>query len=1489
MSSSLLQLVRDTDAQYRHQQQQQYQQQLHLQRNSSVQPSSPTTSNPFPVHNTSILTLSPVQHSPTHSYSHHSPHSPPHSAADDDWAGSFGSGYRRRVKAAFDENMRRMELRMEERMEEMKEEMRAEMQRELRRTTHRGSVKSEEQKEQLEGAEDETAREEVVRLREQVRDLKKRVVQVLVREETREKQADDTQHLLHQLVGQPSTLTSDLSSTVLAMKQEATAQQSQLDRLDRQLAQLSHTTSSSPLTLHATSNTLGVAASAVWPSGLGLEATASASQTLATRTARLETELTSVAHALNDQVATLSSSLSSLTASTSSLLSSSLQPIRAALKPLQGVSEEVGAVQRRLTVAEEEGRRARVRQEEDWAMLRQWMDKMRDERDSERSERRAAAAPAEQSTHSGRDEEIERSKLRWKWIEDERRDKEREDRREREDRQRALADDRHSHSQHLNQLMEEARDGVKRAIREQSEGWERKVREVVREEWRREREDGKHDAMRLTLERVERRLDEAGECYRDVSNEVHAVKDGLYQLKQHINAQLAEARVSAHRSAPAATASAPLPPQTINIHASSPPPFPSPVTLSTHVPSQPASSQLASVASTAAGVSELLAAMRAQGLLSAQSAAPTATYPMPPSPSLSTTAIAAPSAVSASTPAVLPPMASAPAAVNAPVAVPSTNLSNTPTVSSGATSTQRSSFTAFAKPLDVTDVLTGKPAQPSPTTSSPPSSRTSRHASLSALNATDALTFAEQQQRDKVAQEERVRLAGLAVEQRIAAEQAKAVEEERRRREADEKLQAELQQQAKEKAAQEQRDRDEKQKAELEQKSRAAERLKAETEEKARAERRVQEEKEKADRLRLAAESEEKRRLIEKTRAEAIVTAAAESAKSLAVAPSLPAAATIPSSTPWLQEDSAELSVLARNLPIVARSEKRTTIALVLTPLPSSAHLPFRSLDVTNDAQLHTAGQYDIEHTLLLAPISSFAPEAGLQCRLTVVERSRDGVEECVAVCVLDVSEVWKRKGSFFPLSVSGETAWQQQQLTSKRTSLMIKLQQATSATISQLRERGKQTMVDPESNGDRTSHTAVSGMAVSSKPAAAPSSLAPLPLVSASGAALSAIVRAPHASALTKLDKAAFVPMTGSSASALSTSSQAASTASLSSPSSSTTSSFPVKNSSESPSQSSATSAAAASSSRAFSFNQPPTITAAKQPAAAITADISSSSSEEDSEDEVEVTRSTVQANDANKPTTSSTATPRSLLSPATSTPAAQPPSSTILSSMRQAAGPTPAAVTVTKPAAPVRAAVDSDESSSDDDDDAPAPAPVSRRAATVGITVRAVARPTPAPAPAQVAAPDGSPKADAKPASGTIISAPASTAQQPANSVPLSKPAPPSSTSSTLSSPAVATSKQPSIADDKKPSGSLSAPLSRPVFTPASSSSLASLRGLPPAVSSARPPVGPASTLTGRAPASGGKPGARVVSDDELSIEANDDEGADLELDFDDDEEQF
>ena len=336
-SPSLLQLVRDTDAQYRQQQQQQYQQQLHLQRNSSVQPASPTTSNPFPVHNTSFLALSPLPHSPTHSYSQPSPRAIHQSAAvaDDEWT----SGYKRRVKAAFDENMRRMELRMDERMEEMRDEMRAEMQRELRRATSRsssGKLDREEQKEQLAGRDDETTREEVVRLREQVRDLKKRMVQVMVREESREKQADDTQHVLHQLLGQPSALTSDLSATVSAMKQEVTAQQSQLDRLDRQFAQLVHNTASSPLTLHATSNSLGAAASAVWPSGLGLEGTVTASQTLSTRLTRLETELTSVTHALNDQVATLSSSLSSLTASTSSLLSSSLQPIRAAFKAVAG-------------------------------------------------------------------------------------------------------------------------------------------------------------------------------------------------------------------------------------------------------------------------------------------------------------------------------------------------------------------------------------------------------------------------------------------------------------------------------------------------------------------------------------------------------------------------------------------------------------------------------------------------------------------------------------------------------------------------------------------------------------------------------------------------------------------------------------------------------------------------------------------------------------------------------------------------------------------------------------------------------------------------------------------------------------------------------------------------------------------------------------------------------------------------------------------------
>ena len=1507
MSSSLLQLVRDTDAQYRQQQQQQYQQQLYLQRNSSVQPSSPTTSNPFPVHNTSILSLSPLPHSPTHSHSHLSPRSLQHSAMEDDWVGGY-RGYKMRVKAAFDENMRRMEVRMEERMEEVREEVRAEMQREVRRLTSRGGGKSsreEEQKEQMGGRDDETTREEVVRLREQVRDLKRRMVQVMVREESREKQADDTQHVLHQLLGQPDSLTADLSTTLSAVRQDVAAQQSQLDRLDRQLAQLSHTTSSSPLTLHAASNTLGAAASAVWPSGLTIEATATASQTLSTRFTRLETELTSVTHSLNDQVATMASSLSSLTASTSSLLSTSLQPIRAALKPLQALGDEMAAVQRRLTVAEEEGRRARVRQEEDWAMLRQWMDKMRDERDSRRSDRRAATTALDQPAGSGRDEEIERSKLRWKWIEDERRDKEREDKREREDRQRSLADDRHAHSQQLNQLVEEARDGVKRAIREQCEGWERKVREVVREEWRREREDGKHDAMRLTLERVERRLDEEGECYRHVSNEVRDVKDVFYQFKQQVNAQLTEVRASAQRNvSAAATVASSLPPQTFNIHTSSPPPFPtsaSPVFSTTAAPA-PAVFPPTSAAATAAGVSELLAVMRAQGLLPSHITATPATYPIQgqPSASLAASATTIPHTSSSADPASLPPAFSVAAALNASVSAAANSGASVPTAPSGTTTSQHSSITAFSKPLDMTDVLTGRPAQPSPTTSSPPSSRTSRHASLSALNATDALTFAAQQQRDKASQEERVRQATLAVEQRIAAEQAKAVEDERRRREADDKLQAE-QQQAKQRAALEQRDKEEALRAEMEEKAKAV-RLRAEIEEKAKAEKRAQEEKEKTERLRLAAETEEKRRQTEKAQAEAAAAAVAQRVKSAAppaAAPfTVPVAAAIPSSAPWLQEDSAELSVLARNLPIVARSEKRTTISLVVTPLPSSAHLPFRSLDVTNDAQLHTAGQYDIEHTLLLAPISSFAPEVGLQCRLAVVERSRDGVDECVAVCVLDVSEVWKRKGTFFPLSVSGESSWQQQQLTSKRTSLMIKIQHATSATVNQVKEKGK---MRADGSDDEVGKTAVSGSGIGSKQVAASSSLAPLPLVSASAAALPAIIRSTPAAtstALSKLDKPPTIPSTNSSTSALS-SSPFASSPSSSSPSSSPSSSFTVKNSSASPSQTFNPPSAQSATSRTFSFNQPPTTTVLKQGATVGKAGDSSSSSEDESEDEVEVTRSTVQVVTDNKPTTS--VAQRSLLSPTRAPQHVQPsPSSTILSAMRQTASPAPAPapVTVAKPAAPVRAASDSDESSSEDDDDTPAPAPVSRRAATVGITVRAVPRPAPAPTPAAITASaeskEADPSANTKPTSSVPASKPAAIVQPTTTTTTTStttttvpKPTMPPSTPALSSPLSAVTGKQQQQAEDSKPSSQLPAPLSRPAFAPASSF-LASLRGLPPTVSSsARPPAAVTSMAAGRAPALGGS--ARELSDDELSIEANDDEGADLELDFDDDEERF
>ena len=267
-------------------------------------------------------------------------------------------------------------------------------------------------------------------------------------------------------------------------------------------------------------------------------------------------------------------------------------------------------------------------------------------------------------------------------------------------------------------------------------------------------------------------------------------------------------------------------------------------------------------------------------------------------------------------------------------------------------------------------------------------------------------------------------------------------------------------------------------------------------------------------------------------------------------------------------------------------------------------------------------------------------------------------------------------------------------------------------------------------------------------------------------------------------------------------------------------------------------------------------------------------------------MTRSTVQSTSDSKPITS--ATTRSLLSPAPAAQAAQSPSSTILSAMRQAASPSLAPVTVTKPPAAARASSDTESSSSDDDDDTPAPAPVSRRAATVGITVRTVSRPAPNTAPAPVAAQaETKPSAPTndKPATNTGASLAASMTAHPptpAAAAPNSKLAP-ATMSSTASA---ATGKQQPVAD-KKPPGLLPAPLPRPSFTPASSS-LASLRGLPPAVAaSARHTVAAASAPASRAPAFGGR--TRELSDDELSIEANDDEGADLDLDFDDDEEKF
>ena len=500
--------------------------------------------------------------------------------------------FKRKVRAAFDENAHRLEQRMQHMEERMRQQLLAqvdERQQLLADTIRRESSKSpfpEERKEQSAGgAGAEALREEVEHLRELVKGLKKRTVQLTVREENREQQLDELQRTLSVTLAQS---TDAHESTAARVAQRLKEQQASIEQLERRLAQMTQSASGTSA-LHA-SVTLGNTAGGVWPGGLALPdgtmlmvthgAVAPVTlHSLSTRLARAEHELSTHARGFNDQVSALQSALSTLSSSSSAALHASLQPVKASLKHLQTFADDVPVLQRRVLLVEEEGRRVRSRHEDDWAAMKASLDRTR--ADSETERRRAEEVVA--AAQGSQDDAAAVERQRRQWAEEDRHERLREEKREREERARQWKEDRTAQQKEHTALLDDVRVTAQKTVKDGLAEVDKAVQAAVKDHWVAEKDDRGWSELRAQVERAERRLYEEGEGVRRVHHEMREVRDGLSRLRLHVEGALVDVRASV--KAAAVSAPPPLPPQTFHIHApaaSTPSPLsPSPVVVAT--------------------------------------------------------------------------------------------------------------------------------------------------------------------------------------------------------------------------------------------------------------------------------------------------------------------------------------------------------------------------------------------------------------------------------------------------------------------------------------------------------------------------------------------------------------------------------------------------------------------------------------------------------------------------------------------------------------------------------------------------------------------------------------------------------------------------------------------------------------------------------------------------------------------------------------------
>ena len=1335
---------------------------------------------------------------------------------DDDGGGTAGREFRAKVRDAFEENVRRIEERMEDMEGRVRERLLAELEQRQQRALKAMQLQvtkvravEEEEKEQLRdaGHEQRLLRDEVEHVREQQRALKKRLVQLAAGEDGRQRRMDELERSLDDSRAVAPLPSPEQSSELASVTQHLRDQQTAVERVERQLAQLTQSAAAvhpvhSPLSMTNT-------ARGVWPRGVGLTDSSSTTglllthagippvtlHSLSTRLARLEYDLASHARALNEQLSALQSSLSSLSSSSAALLHSSLQPLKASLKQSQAACDDLPPLQRRLLMVEEDGRRMRARQEEDWAAVKAAVERTREE--TEKEVRRMASLVGRSG--EAQVEEVAVTKQQRQWLEEDRQERQKEDKREREERARQWKEDRAGYQRELSALSEEVRQAAQRGVKEAAAELDRRVKDAVKDHWLAEKEERGWSDLLAQVERGERRLCEEAEGVRHATREVRDVREELSRFRRHVDCVVEDMRAAV--KAQQSTVAPLLPPQTFHIHATQP---------ATHSPVPPASPPR-----------------------------PAPTLLMPPQPAFQVQ--------------TAPP-------------VPQSLPFGVPTVSPAAPLQP----TAFVRPMIVPNVLsssvvsdpTHEPADSSPSTAPP--SVTSQLTASRALEEREAEVKAGALEKECQMEQARLREAGRVSErereseqckeaQRPAQAEAAAAEAAAVQRAAMERRAVLLKREGEEeRAAAVLRRQQEEQEAKTEQATRsrlafaAAEAQRREEEAEA-----VQRELQMAQTAAAAAavqrkadEAEANRRLQEAAAAKGRSNSSSPLVTSSMFSPTIPfqpAASTVSaSSSPvaaassrWTADGCAELSLLARNLPVVSRTEQRSTLLLTIAP-PSTASLPSTpsctALDVTDPAKLYTAGPYDAERTFLLHPLPSWT-SAAAPSKLSVYERRVAGgadVDDLVGSCWLQVDEMWKRKGSFFTLQLTGETQWKSEQLRTKRTTVLCKLTLPSPPALKAVRER-------------------LEAKESSSASAASPSQLRAVPPAPGSGASASPASReaspaSSPASSNAQPDRAAL--------------------SSSSSPSAVLATATPPL------------SRLSAASSPALNLSRSSTV-AASEPAVLDVDDDSS-----DSDDEAEVTLSVplqiaTSSSSASASTVPQPAVPsasavgqRSLFSTASATASPHPPlaqsagmsSPTILSTMRQAAAPVMEARPLASPA--------SDESSSSDDDDEVVERVV-MKAATESVVIREAREPLPPTRMALAAASAAKPEL---PSTVTTTTPPQSQPPLPQTVSIAGMPVPPARLS---------------FAPGPGQGAGVAA------ASPSSRRGLPSLSSIATTLSGPRPPsTAPSSALplrASQAPVSRAPPPTRppfAVSDDdhgaELSISANDHSHADDDLDL-------